>query len=56
MLLGVDDVLQTNLVCGNETLKNSKKEKVLGVTNDNNSISQSIYQILIKMLTLNLIH
>ena len=35
MLLGVDDVLQTNLVCGNETLKNSKQEKVLGVTIDN---------------------
>ena len=30
MLFGVDDVLQTNLVRGNETLKNSKKEKVLG--------------------------
>ena len=35
MLLGVDDELQTNLVGGNETLKNSKKEKVLGVTIDN---------------------
>ena len=35
MLLGVDNVLQTNLVCGNETLKNSKQEKVLGVTIDN---------------------
>ena len=35
MLLGVDDELQTNLVCGNETLKNSKQEKVLGVTIDN---------------------
>ena len=33
MLLGVDDELQTNLVCGNETLKNSKKG--LGVTFDN---------------------
>ena len=28
MLLGVDDELQTSLVCGNETLKNSKQEKV----------------------------
>ena len=28
MVLGVDDELQTNLVCGNETLKNSKQEKV----------------------------
>ena len=35
MLLGVDDELQTNLVCGNETLKNSKQEKVVGVTIDN---------------------
>ena len=35
MLLGVDDKLQTNLVCENETLKNSKQEKVLGVTIDN---------------------
>ena len=35
MLLGVDDELQTNLVCGNESLKNSKQEKVLGVTIDN---------------------
>ena len=35
MLLGVDDELQTNLVCGNETLKNSKLAKVLGVTINN---------------------
>ena len=35
MLLGVDDDLQTNLMRGNETLKNSKQEKVLGVTIDN---------------------
>ena len=35
MLLGVNDELQTSLVCGNETLKNSKQEKVLGVTIDN---------------------
>ena len=35
MLLGVDDELQTNLVCGNKTFKNSKQEKVLGVTIDN---------------------
>ena len=35
MLLGVDDELQTNLVCGNETLKNSKHEKALGATIDN---------------------
>ena len=35
MLLGVDDQPQTNLVCGNETIKKSKREKVLGVTIDN---------------------
>ena len=35
MLLGVDDELQTNLVCANETLKNSKQEKVLRVTINN---------------------
>ena len=27
--------LQTNLICGHETLKNSKQEKVLGATTDN---------------------
>ena len=35
MLLGVDDSLQINLVCGDEILKNTKQEKVLGVTLDN---------------------
>ena len=35
MLLGVDDEPQTNLVCENETLKNIKQEKVLGVTIEN---------------------
>ena len=35
MLLGVADELQTNLMCGNETLKNNKQEKLLGVTIDN---------------------
>ena len=35
VLLGVADNLQTNLVCGNKTLKSSKQEKVLGVTVDN---------------------
>ena len=35
MLLGADDSLQTNLVCGDENLKNTKQEKVLGVTLDN---------------------
>ena len=35
MSLGVDHEFQTNPVCGNETLKNSKQEQVLGVTIDN---------------------
>ena len=35
MLLGVDDLLQTNMVCGDEILKNTKQERVLGVTLDN---------------------
>ena len=35
MLLGVDGKLQTNQMCGNETLKNSKEEKVLGFTINN---------------------
>ena len=30
MLIVVDDSLQTNLVCGEEILKNAKQEKVLG--------------------------
>ena len=34
MLLGVDDSLQINLVCGNEILKNTKQGKVLGVTDN----------------------
>ena len=56
MLLGVDDKLQTNVMCGNETLKHSKEEKVLGSPSTTNSISQNIYQILLRMLTLNLMH
>ena len=56
MLLGVDNELQTNLVCGNETLKNIKQEKVLGSLLTTSSISQRIYQILLKMLTLSLMH
>ena len=34
MLLGVADELQTNLVCRNKTIKNSKQEKILEVTTD----------------------
>ena len=32
MLLGVDDSLQINLVCGDEIFKDRKQEKKLGVT------------------------
>ena len=35
MLLGVDDSLQTNLVCGDEILTNIEQGKVLGGTLDN---------------------
>ena len=35
MLLGLDDSLQTNLVCGDQILKNTKQKKVLCVTLDN---------------------
>ena len=38
MLIGGDNELQTNLMCGNETLENSKEEKVLGATIDNKLI------------------
>ena len=35
MLLGVDDSLQTNLVCDDEIFKNTKQAKVIGVTLNN---------------------
>ena len=35
MLLGVDDSLQTNMVCGDEIFKNTKQAKVIGVTLNN---------------------
>ena len=35
MLLRADDSLQTSLVCVDEIHKNTKQEKVLGVTLDN---------------------
>ena len=38
MLLVAGDELQINLVCGNETLKYSKQETLLGVTTDNKLI------------------
>ena len=34
MLLGVEDLLQAHLVCGDEILKNTKQDR-LGVTLDN---------------------
>ena len=42
MLLGVDDKLQIIMVFECKTLKNSKPEKLLGVTIDSNPISQRI--------------
>ena len=41
MLLGVEDSLQTNVVCDDEILKSTKQEKVLSVTLGNklNSIT-----------------
>ena len=35
MLLGVNDPLQTNLVCGGQILEKTIQEKVLGVTLNN---------------------
>ena len=35
MLIGVKDELQTDLASNNVTIKNSKKEKVLGIIFDN---------------------
>ena len=35
MLLGVDNSLQANLVCGDEILQNKKQERMLGVTLEN---------------------
>ena len=39
MLLDVDDEIQFNLVCRNETLKNSREEKLLGLSFDKSTIS-----------------
>ena len=51
MLLGSDDLLQTNLVCVHEILKHTKQEKVLGLTLEINLTSQQIYYISLKMPT-----
>ena len=34
MVFGIDDELQTDLASSNSTIKNSKKEKMLGITFD----------------------
>ena len=56
MLLGVDDDLQTNLVRGNEALKNSKQEKALGVTIDNKISFATYLSNITKNAILNLMH
>ena len=35
MVFGVDNELQTDLASNNSTIKNSKKENILGITFDN---------------------
>ena len=55
MLLDVDNSLQANLVCGDEILKNSKQEKVLGVTLDN-KLNFATHLLSIKIPTRNLMH
>ena len=51
ILLGVNDLLQTNLVCG-ETLKNAKQEKMLGVDN----VLSFATHMSLKTATRNLMH
>ena len=56
MFLCVDDSLQTNLVCGEEICKNTKREKiVLGVTL-NNKLNFATHLLSLKMPTKNLMH
>ena len=50
-MLGVNDLLQTNLVCG-ETLKNAKQEKMLGVDN----VLSFATHMSLKTATRNLMH
>ena len=53
MLLGVDDSLQTNLVFVDEILKNTKQEKVLGVTLDSKLNFVTHLQVSLKKSTRN---
>ena len=53
MLLGVNDELQIDSVFGNETLKNSKQEKVCLLLTTNSTL-QRIKETSLKMLTANL--
>ena len=52
MLIGVDDSLQTNLECGDQILKITKHEKVLGVTDN----KLTLLRISLKMPTKSLMH
>ena len=56
MLLGVDDSLQTSLICGDEILKNTKQEKMLGVTLDNKLNFGTHLFIIIKNTNKKLMH
>ena len=56
MLLGIDVDLQTNLVCRNQTLKNSKQENLLGITIDNKLNIDKHLSIFLKLITLNIMH
>ena len=56
MLLGIDVDLQTNLVCRNQTLKNSKQENLLGITIDNKLNIDRHLSIFIKLITFNIMH
>ena len=56
MLLGIDVELQTNLVCRNQTLKNSKQENLLGITIDNKLNIDRHLSIFLKLITLNIMH
>ena len=56
MLLGIDVDLQTNLVCRNQTLKNSKQENLLGITIDNKLNIDRHLSIFLKLITLNIMH
>ena len=56
MLLGGDDSLQTNLVCGDQILKNTKQKKVLCVTLDNKLNFATHLSNITKNVNKNLMH